>query len=53
MLKYTHLTLEERVLISYWLEERKSISFIARGLGRSKSTISQEIRRNRKAAGRS
>ncbi|HRH26990.1 MAG TPA: helix-turn-helix domain-containing protein [Parcubacteria group bacterium] len=45
--KYTHITSEERFLIEKMLKERKSISYIARLLSRSKSSVSNEISRNR------
>ena len=43
---YQHLTLEERETIALDLAEGKSQVQIARQLGRSKSTISREVRRN-------
>ncbi len=46
-LKYKHLTNEERFLIEKMLRERKSISYIAKLINRSKSSISNEISRNR------
>jgi IS30 family transposase len=44
--KYEHLTLSERDKITTMLYEHKSLGEIALGLGRSKSTISREIKRN-------
>lgn len=44
--EYDHLTLSERDLITTMLYEHKSFGEIARALGRSKSTISREIKRN-------
>ena len=46
-MKYQQLTLEERVLISYLVKQGFSLSEIARRLGRHRSTISRELRRNR------
>lgn len=45
MAKYTRISFHERCRIRQMLEEKKSISEIARILRRSKSTISTEIRR--------
>ena len=47
MCQYTHLSVEERILISHYLGQGGSICSIAGKLGRSKSTISQEVRRNK------
>lgn len=47
MKHYTHLTQEERYQISLLLQAKTSPSEIARILGRHKSTISREIRRNK------
>lgn len=47
MMSYTHLTLEERKKLEKFLSEGKKQSEIARALGRSPSTISREIKRNR------
>lgn len=44
--KYEHLTLLERDQITTMLYEQKSLSEIALALGRSKSTLSREIKRN-------
>ena len=44
--KYDHLTLLERDKITTMLYERKSFGEIALALGRSKSTLSREIKRN-------
>jgi IS30 family transposase len=46
-MKYQQLTLEERVLISYLLEQGFNRSEIARETGRHRSTISRELARNR------
>ena len=46
MEKYTYLSLDERVLISHYHDSGVSSSQIARKLGRHKSTISRELRRN-------
>jgi IS30 family transposase len=49
--KYRQISLEERCEI-YWLNEAGvSVSEIARKLGRSKSTISRELRRNASRSG--
>lgn len=45
--KYTHITPEERFLIEKMLREKKSLSYIAKLINRSKSSISYEVRRNR------
>ncbi len=45
--KYRHLTPIERGKIEALLEEKKSISQIAKILNRSKSTISEEVRRGK------
>ena len=44
--KYTHLNLVERDVITTMLSEKKSLGEIAKALGRSKSTISRELKRN-------
>jgi IS30 family transposase len=44
MRNYTRLTIEDRKHIERWFDEGLSISEIARRLGRSKNTISREIR---------
>jgi IS30 family transposase len=46
-MSYQRVTQEERMLIYRWLQEGHSQSEIARRLGRSRSTISREISRNR------
>jgi len=46
MKKYTHLTQEERTLISHYHDNGISIGEIGRKLSRNKSTISRELRRN-------
>jgi IS30 family transposase len=43
---YTHLTRGERVRIRALRTEHKSLGFIANALGRAKSTICEELRRN-------
>lgn len=45
-ISYTHLNVEEREEIAIGLEKKKSISKIAKEIGRSKSTVSREIKRN-------
>ena len=42
---YTHITLDERGKIEAYLEDGKSLREIARRLGRSVSTISEEVKR--------
>jgi transposase, IS30 family len=44
--QYTHLNQEERELIAQYRCEGKSLSFIAKALGRNKSSISRELSRN-------
>jgi IS30 family transposase len=46
MRKYSQITLEERDKIYLYIKNNKSLSEIARLIGRSTSTISREIRRN-------
>ena len=46
-MKYEHLSEEERFRIGALRAERKSSAEIARCLGRSASTVSREVRRNR------
>jgi len=46
-MSYTHLTAFERGQIQALLEEGRSVNHIARGLRRSPSTVSREMRRNR------
>ena len=43
----SHLTLEEREVIAHMHRAGKMQTQIARRLGRSKSTVSRELRRNR------
>ena len=43
---YNHLSLDERRKIYNWMDEKVSVSEIARRLGRHRSTIFREIRRN-------
>lgn len=45
-MSYTHLTSTERGQIQAYLEEGRSMNYIARMLGRSPSTISRELERN-------
>jgi IS30 family transposase len=47
MLSYTHFTLDERKYLQELLEQGHSIRKIASALGRSPSSISREIKRNR------
>jgi len=49
---YKHLTTEEREHIQYRLWEKKSMRHIARELGRSVSSVSREINKNRDSLGR-
>lgn len=46
MSHYQHLTLSEREKLMYFLAKGDSVTKIAKKLGRSKSTISRELRRN-------
>lgn len=43
---YTHLTREERVCLEAFLREGYDLLEIADALGRSKATVSRELRRN-------
>ncbi len=47
MYHYHHLTLSEREKILYFVAKGYKVSRIAKELGRNKSTISRELRRNR------
>ena len=51
MEKYHHLSYEERVKIAQLWQSQSSITQIAKASGRSKSTISREIRRNQGSFG--
>ena len=44
--KYGHITRDERVIIDHLLEQKVKPAEIARQLGRTRSTISREIKRN-------
>ena len=46
MITYKHITLPERRKISDWLDKGLSIDNIAANLGRHRSTIYREVRRN-------
>lgn len=46
MRKYTHLSQEERILIGHYQEKGMSGSQIGRLLGRHKTTVSRELKRN-------
>ena len=46
MCHYHHLTLIEREKIMFFRAQGKNLSVIAKELGRSKATISRELRRN-------
>lgn len=46
-MQYKHFTIEEREKIQEMLWQKASIRIIARALGRSPSSVSREIRRNR------
>lgn len=52
MKSYTHFTLNERICLEEMLKFGKNISEIAAVLGRNKSTISREIKRNRNQQGK-
>jgi IS30 family transposase len=45
-MSYKHLTIKERICLEGYLSFNSSINVIARRLGRSKSTISRELKRN-------
>ena len=47
MRHYTHLNLEERTMISLCYNKGLSLGEISKAVGRSKSTLSRELRRNR------
>ena len=49
MCHYKHLTLEEREKILFFYAKEYSVTDIAKELGRSKSTISRELKRNRES----
>src|SRR5947209_8107545 len=51
-MRYTHFSIEERERIQYALWDKKSIRQIAQELGRSPSSVSREINKNRDALGR-
>ena len=51
MRHYTHLSIEDRENIRVFLETGLSISETARRLGRSKSTINRELKRNSNTKG--
>ncbi|TYS15030.1 helix-turn-helix domain-containing protein, partial [Rossellomorea vietnamensis] len=44
-MSYTHIVPQERVLIESYCLEKKSLSYIAAQLKRSKSTIHYELKR--------
>ena len=46
-MRYTQLTQDERYLIQQWKGDGHNGSEIARRMGRDRSTISRELRRNR------
>lgn len=46
-MNYTHLTIEERERVQELLWQKKSIRYIAEVLGRSPSSISREVKRNK------
>lgn len=46
MKPYKHFTIDERICIENLLKNGKNISEIARVLGRNKSSVSREIKRN-------
>lgn len=45
-MSYTHLTIEDRACIYFYYKKDLKVSEIAKLLGRDKSTISRELRRN-------
>jgi transposase, IS30 family len=46
MRHYAHLSLEERTMIGLYYNKGLSLGEISKGVGRDKSTISRELRRN-------
>lgn len=48
MCHYKHLTLIEREKIMFFLAQNYSVTDIAKAIGRNKSTVSREIKRNAK-----
>lgn len=46
MSQYHHLTISEREKILFFLSQGKTLAYIANTLGRSKATISRELKRN-------
>ncbi|MDE7234735.1 MAG: helix-turn-helix domain-containing protein, partial [Ruminiclostridium sp.] len=46
MKPYTHFTLNERICLEVFLKNGKNFSEIGRLMGRDKSTISREVKRN-------
>ena len=46
MQKYKQITNEQRVLIAYLYKQNKSRGYIAREIGKDKSSVSREIKRN-------
>lgn len=51
MLSYHHFTQDERKMLEGMLQKKESIRAIARALGRSPSSVSREVRRNRNKDG--
>jgi len=49
MKHYTHISSEERDIIAHMHSQKKTISDIARALGRNKGSISRELKRNSSA----
>ncbi len=49
---YTQLTSEDRYTIAVYLKQRKSQAFVARSIGRSPSSISRELKINRRTDGK-
>ena len=47
MANFSHLNLDDRYKIQNMLDDKCSLSSIAKQLGKDKSTVSKEIRRNR------
>lgn len=52
VMKYTHFTVEERETIQEMLWQKSSIRTIATALGRSSSSVSREINKNKDSLGR-
>jgi len=47
MTNYNHLNREQRDVIQHLLNQHKSLTYIGNSIGKDRTTISKEIRRNR------